>query len=283
MVTLFKNTITLTDEEYHLFNELLEARFGLFFPEQRRNNLESRLCTRLAELHLDRFMDYYLLLQSNTSDEMGRLATVITNNETYFFREKYQFEALFGEALQLLASDRNQGGRLEVLSAACSSGEEALTINFYAKDRQFLAGGIELSVDAFDVDEERVGMARRMAYRPRSLRAMDEYQISRYLDLCEPDLYEVKPRYRTGVRFERGNIIDVSTYPTRGPYDVVFCRNALIYFSDLALRQAIENFAKVLRPGGLLMLGHSESIIGMSRNFETVRLADCVLYRRVLS
>ena len=272
--------LILSDEEFYLLNEVIEARLGLCFPEHKRTILEARLRPRIQTLHLASFMDYYMLLQSNPDDEVGELAKLATNNETYFFRERGQFEALIGDGAAQLRSNLASPGKLRILCAGCSSGEEAYTISFYFKDHAAQVQGLEAHIDAFDVDSDRLGIARRSTCRPRSLREMTDSQIHRYLTQTEPDTHEVKPEYRTGVHFAVGNLIDVTTFQRPLPYDVVFCRNVLIYFSDKMLRRAIDNFSSVLRPGGLLFLGHSESIIGMTNRFETARMAGSIIYRR---
>jgi len=239
-----------------------------------------RLAPRIQELHLSNFLDYYLLLQADSS-EIQRLATLATNNETYFLRERHQFEALIAYLEQRNQTQPTITQGTRILCAGCSSGEEAYTISFYLQEHAHMPAGREVSIDAFDLDPVRVVMARRAAYRPRSLREMGDADVRRLLDSDDPERYEVKQRYRTGVRFSTGNIVDVSSYPRSRSYEIVFCRNVLIYFSQGGLQRAIDNFAQVLRPGGLLFLGHAESIIGLSEHFETVRLSNCIAYRRV--
>ncbi|MCH7491310.1 MAG: hypothetical protein IID05_11530 [Gemmatimonadetes bacterium] len=273
--------ITLNDEEFYLLNEVIEAKLGLCFPEHKRAILEARPRPRIQTLHLSSFMDYYLLLQSKPDDEVGELAKLATNNETYFFRERGQFESLVSHAIGQLEASLAHPGKLRVLCAGCSSGEEAYTLNFYFKDHHSQMRGLEPHIDAFDIDGDRLGIARRSTCRQRSLREMTDAQISKYLTETESDRHEVRSQYRAGVNFSLGNIIDVETFQRPLPYDVVFCRNVLIYFSDAMLRRAIDNFAEVLRPGGFLFLGHSESIIGMTKRLETVRVAGSIVYRRV--
>ena len=270
----------LTSYEFHLFNEILEARFGLQFPESKKDILETRVRPRLEALHLRSFLEYYLVLQAEPDDEFTELAKLATNNETYFFRERHQFEALFHDAIPGLQADLAIPKTLRVLCAGSSSGEEAYTLGFYGKRHQDRCG-LTMQVDAFDIDADRVAMAKRAVYRPRSVRDMSEDQIRRYLDRTTADHYEVARSFRTGIKFSRGNVVDLTSFQSPVPYDAVFCRNVLIYFSPLALQRAIENFARVLRPGGLLFLGYSESIIGLSDRFDTVRLDRCIAYRRV--
>lgn len=271
---LHQAPVALSDEAYHLINELLEDRFGLVFPPHRRSVLESRLQTRLRALHLRDFLEYYAYLRANGDGERRELAKAVTNNETYFFRERDQFDALFAEGEAALGR-----GSLRILSAGCSSGEEAFTLSFFARHAAARFGR-EVAIDGFDLDTDRVAIAQRGECRPRSLRQMTPDQIERYLEPAGPDRFRVRDPYRAGVRFTSGNLVDPVTFSGPAPYDVVFCRNVLIYFSAASLRRAVRNLAARLRPGGLLFLGHSESIIGMFPELETIRLGRSIAYRK---
>jgi chemotaxis protein methyltransferase CheR len=274
----------MSQEEYLLFNELISSQFGISYPEHKREVLELRLRPRLQALRLDRFLDYYLLIQCDPRAERPRLAELVTNNETFFFRETHQFDALFDEALDPLresAAARGAGGSLRLLCAGCSSGEEPYTLAIYARHNFVRLAGTTVSIDAFDLDTSRVELARRAEYGRGSLRAATPEQVQRYFSTNGSGHWTLKSLFRTGVQFNWGNIFDLSTFRPAVPYDAVFCRNVLIYFSEPGLHRAIHHFADVLRPGGLLFLGHSESIIGLSDRFETVRFARAIAYRKV--
>ncbi len=268
---------SLSSEELALFNEFLTQRFGLHFPDHKREILESRLAPRLRANRVQRFIDYYLLLQYDPDREIDELTHAVTNNESYFFRETSQFEALSGEPIRELAEQRS--GPLHFLSAGCSSGEEPYTLNIFLQKSASLGLG-NYSIQAIDIDQERLEMARRAVYRPGSLRALSDEQSAYYFDRIDEESYELKPRFRKGVSFSTGNIVDWSSLRGYGTVDAIFCRNVLIYFSENAIQTTIENFARLLRPGGLLFLGHSESIIGLSERFQAQRLGQCIAYRR---
>jgi len=273
----------MTEEEYHLFNELLSDSYGLNFPESKKGILESRLKPRLEALQLSQYMDYYYLLQfnANGAKEIENLANLVTNNETYFFRELHQFESLFNQAIHDLKKTCTSTNAIRVLVAGCSSGEEPYTISIYAKENQFRFWGYSLEIDAFDIDRDALRLANKAEYTERSLRFMDEEKIKQYFKTNDKKRYILKEMYRQGITFEWGNILKLETYHKSFLYDVVFCRNVMIYFSEHALHKAVENFAQCLRPGGLLFLGHSESIIGVSKSFEAIRVGNSIIYERV--
>jgi len=271
----------MTAEEHLLLNEVIERQFGLSFAPAKKEFLESRLKPRLASLHLRRFIDYYLLLQYDLNGELEHLARLITNNETYFFREIYQFEGLFADGLDVLRKAGWSNGELRVLSAGCSSGEEPYTLNLYARNAAARVPALKTTIDAFDIDADRLRMAREAVYGVGSLRSTTDDQKAQYFSEFTTDRWQLRRTYREGVSFGPGNILDIASFQKPKPYDVVFCRNVLIYFSEAAFQHAIANFARVLRPGGLLFLGHSESLIGKSDRFETVRLERCIAYRKL--
>lgn len=271
----------ITPEEFQVLNDYITERFGMHFAEHKQEILVSRLARRLQHLNLKSFMDYYLLLQYNTNGEIAHLTNTITNNETYFFRETHQFDALFDHALPELKEGLSSPGTLRVLCAGCSSGEEPYTFNLYAKQNQYRMWEIQAAIDAFDLEPERVTMALAAQYGPSSMRFTTEEQLQKYFTVMGKDRFSLKNPFRVGVRFFQGNIMEPASFVKPIPYDVLFCRNVLIYFSEPALHKAIAHFARALRPGGLLFLGHSESIIGVSPLFQAIRLGDCIAYRKV--
>ena len=272
-------TDSLSLEDLALFNELFANKFGLHFPEHKREILEARLWPRLRANHLKRFIDYYLLLQYDLKRELDPLTQAITNNETYFFRETNQFEVLEGELLDGLM-DGGVKGRLRALSAGCSSGEEPYSLNIFLRRALGRGESAPIRIDGIDLDATRLDQAKQGIYRPSSLRSLSPEQIKQYFIERSPTAFELRQTHRFGVDIQRGNILEPETLGTPQRYDVVFCRNVLIYFSEPALKNAINNFARVVRSGGLLFLGHSESIIGLTPLFQAERLGTSIAYRR---
>jgi chemotaxis protein methyltransferase CheR len=276
--------VTLTADEHDLLNELLSEKLGLHFPEHKRDILESRLQPRLQALGLNRFVDYYITLASETNGskvELGHLTQAVTNNETYFFRETLQLDALFGEALGQLKQTSPFQDTLRILCAGCSSGEEVYTTSIYAAENQYRLAGCKVDVHGIDVDASKLELARRAEYSNGSLRNTTPEQLLRYFRPLDEERYLLRPHYRNGTRFSTGNIVDPTLFSVPAIYDAVLCRNVLIYFSEASMQRAVKHFAYCLRPGGLLFLGHSESILGKSDLFEPVRIGNSLVYQRV--
>lgn len=271
--------LTLKDDEFQLINEILEENFGIHFPEYKKYMLESKLKPRVIELGLKSFMDYYIHLQFSMNYEKMIVAQILTNNETYFFRETYQIETLLNNGIEDLKKI-SIDGKIKFLIAGCSSGEEAYTLNMMLIENKHKLIQLDWEIFAIDIDQECLIKAKKAEYSKHSLRGLDEATINKYFYKNENN-FKLKNFYKNNVFFEFGNIIDINTYQKNFPYCVIFCRNVLIYFSEQAIFRAIKNFARVLKKDGLLFLGHSESIIGLSDYFEPLRMGDSIVYKKV--
>ncbi len=267
------------EAEWRLLTGLIESRFGLCFPGIRREILESRLRARLQELHLESYNEYYryLRVHPQREAEFTHLACRITNNETYFFREAHQFAVLTRDILPpLLPQLRSRPLRL--LSAGCSSGEEAYSLAITLQQTGLDREGVTWEIDACDVNADRIARAKAGIYEETALRACDAETRARHFTQTAAR-YRLHDRYRIGVRFFEANLALPGAPIQAGTYDAIFCRNLLIYFSAGAFDGLIRQFAGWLRPGGYLLLGHAESLIDRGTDFEPVCLPDAVVYR----
>ncbi len=271
----------LTNEELDLLNTIISEHLGLYFPEHKKEILQARLKPRLQHLKLKRFIDYYFYLQINKNNEYEHLSNLITNNESYFFREAHHFELLFSEALNQLKFNLTTPNKLRFLSAGCAQGEEPYTLNIYAKEKQYIIWGYNIEIDAFDIDSKCIDKAKKAIYTSNSLRFMDEEKKKKFFKQLDKNTYELKDIFRKNVNLFKANLLDLSTFYKPILYDAIFCRNVIIYFSESAILKAIDNLKNCLRKNGLLFLGHSESIIGLSNNFESIRLGNYIVYRRI--
>ena len=269
------------EAEWKLLTDLIEERFGLSFTGVRRDILASRLTSRFQALQCGNPLEYYYHLKSHPERdrELGQLAVTLTNNETYFFREAHHFECVARHVLPAM-QDELRERPLRILSAGCSSGEEP-----YSLVMSLQASGLDAllphgwEVDACDLNPARLAQARAATYEETSLRSCDADTRRRYFTQ-EGSRFVLRERHRTGVRFFACNLAAPVMPLGAGRYDVILCRNMLIYFGEAAFLTLIERFARALVPGGLLMLGHSESIIDRTPSFQAVVLNGMVVYRR---
>ena len=269
--------------DWKLLSQFIEDRFGLLFDGSRRDILDSRLRSRMRELRLGSLQDYYVYLRSHPDREaeLGRLASLITNNETYFFRETGQFDILIRHVIPPLKAELKHRP-LKILCAGCSSGEEAYSLVIALQNAGLETAGIGWEIDAHDVDREQIAAGREALYDAGSLRTCDEASRRRYFTAVG-GRYRLKDRYRLGVRFFETNFVAPRWGLARGVFDVVLCRNMLIYFTPAAFSTAIDLFGQVLRPGGYLMLGHSESLLDRNTPFAPVLLDGGIVYRKRLA
>ncbi len=269
-----------TDTDWKLVTDLLAERFGLNFAGGREEILEARLRPRLEALGLDGLREYYhyLCLHPGRDAEFAELTARITNNETYFFREEAQFEVIVQHLLPesaMLMRERP----LRILSAACSSGEEPYSLSIRLVDSGHELLGGRWDIEACDLNPIRLETARQAVYEGFAFRNCDEDTRRRCFQEVEPGRYRLRERYRRAVRFFQLNLAaPVIGLPWSG-YDIVLCRNLLIYFTPEGFDRLITRFARLIRPGGYLFLGHSESLTGRPE-FEPVYFQQTMGYRR---
>jgi chemotaxis protein methyltransferase CheR len=269
--------------EYELFRHLIRDAFGLDYPLHKRDLLRARLERRLRANGLRRYSDYYRLLcyEARTAEEWRIFAEAITNNETYFFRERAHFLQL-GE----LVSEIGNGAKrpIRTLSAGCSSGEEAYSIAMVLASR--LGSSRAFEVHGLDLSEAKLEEARAGRYLDRSFHPSETpppgVSLGDYMTRDPSGAHCVRPSLKSAVSFTRGNLADTkATITTLGAFDVVFCRNLLIYADDAAVPRFHASLAALVRPGGYLFLGHSDSLGGLEAPFRAHRLGERFAYRRV--
>ena len=263
-----------------LLTDLIEQRFGLTFQGIRQEILASKLGPRLRELRLTSVRDYYHFLRfhPDAESELARLPAMVTNNETYFFRETHQFDLLIGQVIP----ERRQTLRdrpLRLLSAGCSSGEEPYSLSIALHESGLAAAGISWEIDACDLNPERIARAQAGLYTESSLRACDETARRRYF-VPEPQGYRLRPKYRAGVRCFQANLVAPQGTLGWSVYDAILCRNLLIYVGEEAFASVIQLFTRSLLPGGYLFLGHSESLLDRKTAFAPVMMNGGVVYRK---
>ena len=277
------HNVELKEEEFRLLRELIHEQFGLFFDDNQRGSLRSRLAGRLASLGLATFEDYYPYLRfgPRRDEERSRLAIHLTNNETYFYREMPQLQ-VFADTVIKAQRDRKAAGedrRLHVLSAGCSSGEEAYTLAMILYDSGLFFWNWDVVVTGMDIDTAALEKAQRGVYHPNSFRSIRPAILEKHF-VKEPGGARVKDVIRKLVRFRPGNIVEPASYEGLAPLDTIFCRNVLIYFSDAMILKAVTLFHEALAPGGYLFLGHAESLSRITDLFTPIRFQGAMAYQK---
>jgi chemotaxis protein methyltransferase CheR len=267
------------EAECKLLSDLVQEHFGLSFSGVRRDILASRVRPRMAALRIGTLLDYYHYLRTHPQrdGELDRLAHHLTNNETYFFREPHHFDIIVRHVLPPLMPEL-RARPFRALSAGCSSGEEPYTLAIALHDSGLELRGVPWEIDACDLNRDRLTRAREAEYEGGALRACTDEALRRCFEE-RGGRRVLRERYRRNVRFFEANLATALSLG-RPPYDVVLCRNLLIYFDDAGFDRAVSVLARVLAPGGYLMLGHSESLIDRSDAFSPVWVEGAMVYRK---
>ncbi|HTX58968.1 MAG TPA: protein-glutamate O-methyltransferase CheR [Verrucomicrobiae bacterium] len=271
------STIVINEPEFVALRDSIRERFGIYYDDTKQFLLQSRLQTRLLKRSCQSFADYQRFLATSLSreEEWDELASVLSNNETYFFREKAQLDVLVGEVLD---ESLRTSGRLRVWSSACSTGEEPYTLAIMLLDSKKIAPS-SVVIRASDLSPRALDRARTGFYRELSFRATPPEMVQRYFRPFEQGFF-VNDEVKKMVEFFRINLLDAQAVERAGIHDAVFCRNVLIYFDKPTQKRVVEAFAKALRPGGYLFLGHAESIMRLTDLYEPVITQKAIYYRR---
>jgi len=290
----------LRADEYRLLRDLVSDRLGIWFGPESRASLERRLRERLTVRGLTSYGDYYQLLRYGpvANEEWEEASELLTTHETYFFREDYQLRAFKNELLPMLAARGRTKRRLQVWSAGCSTGEEAYTIAMLVLESG-LFDGWEVRVYGSDLSKRCIAAARRGVYGPASFRATSEEAKRAWFvpharpeplatgltsrpsrEAAEGEWLGVAPSVRALCHFAQMNLLDEERTHLVGRSDVIFCRNVLIYFDAPSRKRVIDMFHERLVAGGVLLLGHAESLLNVSTAFELLHLKEDLVYRK---
>jgi chemotaxis protein methyltransferase CheR len=255
-----------TPNQAERFRSAIGRRMGLRFDDVRLGFLEEVLQRRLKKLGCD--SDAYLwdLENRGLKDELTDLARELTVGETYFFRNVEQFRALAEIVLPERVRAQQSSRTLRLLSAGCASGEEAYTMAIIAREA-VADPSWQITIQAVDINPLAIEKARRARYSTWALRETPTESRSRWFRREGSEIV-LDDSVRRAVTFEAGNLADADAGLWRPAfYDVIFCRNALMYFEPEQMRAAIERIASSLAPGGFLFLGHAETLRGVSERF----------------
>ena len=271
----------MSDADYRMIAELVRRHCGLHFGPESRFVLERRVAHRLRQLELTSFAAYHYILRSSDAerDEFSLLIDDLTVNETFFFREIGQLRGLIREIIPAARLER-PSEPVSIWSAGCSSGEEPYTVAMLALEAG-LEVGRDLRIYASDISRRVLGKARQGVYREASFRETDPLLREKYFTDKDGEC-RIADRIRAAVDFVHLNLLDPTKVELIGKMDVVLCRNVIIYFDAEGKKQVIRTFFDRLRPGGHLLLGHSESLMNLSSDFQLKHLRSDLVYQRPL-
>ena len=260
------NTATLSDKEFTQFQELIYKQAGITMAPAKKPLVSGRLTKRLRQHGLNSFGDYYKLLMGGSHpSEMQVAVDLLTTNETYFFRESKHFDFLRDEVL----SQHRAGRPFRVWSAACSYGQEPYTLAMVLADS---LGDIPWEILASDISTQVLERARTGQYALEQAEKVPREFLNRYClkGVGEQDgTFIVNRELRGRIKFGQINLNQ--PLPAVGEFDVIFLRNVMIYFNNDTKRQVVRRLGAQLRSGGYLVIGHSESLNGITDEFKVMK------------
>jgi chemotaxis protein methyltransferase CheR len=272
--------IRISPEDVQRFCEFLYRRTGMSFTEGKRYFIDRRLEDRIAATGSSSFQTYFSLLRADADHEIEHLINSFTVNETYFFREEHQLRCMTSSLLAGITAHRPPGSTVRIWSIPCSTGEEPYSIALWLMENWPEVDHYNIEIVGSDIDTRALKAAAEGTYGDRALMRLSRDIVSRYFSPVADGRHQIDEGLRESIQFTRTNIIDARDMAGYRDFDVIFCRNVLIYFDDASRRQAAENLYDCLRPGGFICLGHSESMSRISPLFSVCRFPDAIVYQR---
>lgn len=269
-VELSLDNMIMTDHEFKFLTQLAFSYSGIVLGNSKRDMVYGRIIKRIRQLQMTGFGEYCLLLKQHRDGEIGEFINAITTNLTAFFREDYHFEFLQQVALPEFKLNNNDR-RIRIWSAGCSTGQEAYSIamSIESKLRYW-----DLKILATDLDSDVLCCAKQGRYH--DLSGIPAVYLPQYCENVDaPKQYQIVREIKQLITFRHLNLL--ADWPMKGAFDAIFCRNVLIYFNDETKKEVVQRFYSLLKPGGYLFIGHSESL----RNFNTdFKLIGQTIYQR---
>jgi chemotaxis protein methyltransferase CheR len=272
----------VTEEEFKRLCEFLYRRTGMIFTEAKRYYVQRRVSDRMAATGSTSFPSYFARLRNDIRGEVEQFINAFTVNETYFYREDHQLRCLSTDLLPERTRRKTRGDAIRIWSVPCSTGEEPYSIAVWLLENWAEVDAYDIEIIGSDIDTQVVEAAQAGVFGKRALMRLPAELIDRYFTRLDEDRWQILEELRTSVRFTAVNLVEAEDTRAHGRFDVIFCRNVLIYFDDRSRRIAAENLFDNLQPGGFICLGHTESMSRISPLFEVARYADAIVYRRPL-
>lgn len=268
--------IDLSDRIYYLFTKLVYDTAGIHLGDAKRELVRSRLLKRLRKLSIGTFEHYYeYVCKDSTGKELAHMIDAISTNKTDFFRENQHFQFLAETVLPALADKIkcSQNGRIRIWSAGCSSGEEPYTLAMLLRDELDAYALRDAKILATDISTQMLSTAVAGVYEESKIAPVPARLRSLFLkkeSTLSGVQYRMGPEIRKMITFRRLNLMDAK-FPFSGKFDIIFCRNVMIYFDKPTQEELVNKYFNCLHKGGYLFIGHSESLNSLKTPFRFVK------------
>lgn len=274
-----KKDFFMSKENFKQVQSLAYEHCGISLSDAKEEMVYSRLSKRLRDLDISSFDTYCEMVNKNQRDETGKFINAITTNLTSFFRENHHFEFLKSELIPNLRTLHSGDQRIRAWSAGCSTGEEPYSIAMVLNESFAHLQDWDIKILASDLDTDVLRCAEEGIYTLKNSTGISEQRLKRFFrKSIEKGQTKIQTRdeIKRLITFNQLNLMQ--SWPMKGMFDFIFCRNVVIYFDKPTQRKLFERYANLLRPGGLIFIGHSESLHGVTSDFKSI---GKTIYRRV--
>ncbi|MFT6189129.1 MAG: chemotaxis protein methyltransferase CheR [Oleispira sp.] len=266
----------MTDKDFQRIAGLAGRYTGIVLGDHKRDMVYGRIARRVRKLNLFSFTHYLDYLEANTTQELSCFINVITTNLTSFFRENHHFDYLEKTVLPELRKKNATAKRLRIWSAGCSSGQEPYSIAMTLL-KASMPGDWDIKILATDLDSDVLAKAKQAVYSIADVDGLNDATIKgSFQHSSNNKEVKVKEKVSKYIHFKRLNLLE--NWPMSGPFDVIFCRNVVIYFDKPTQKILFNRYADMLSIGGYLFIGHSENLNGVSNRFENI---GHTIYRKI--
>jgi len=267
----------LTVPEFERIRTYIKTNFGISLSNEKKTLVHSRLRTTLDELGFDNFTQYFdYLIKDKTGEAVVRFVDKITTNHTFFMRETEHFDYLRETVLPYIAEEYKSQRDLRLWCAACSSGEEAVTLQMIAQDFfKKIPFPWDTNMLASDISTKVLDKAVEGKYPTESLANLPAKWTTEYFTKINAQLSQVKPNILNAISYRKLNLME--SFKFKQPFQIIFCRNVMIYFDNQTRDAVVRKFYDVMEPGGYLFIGHSESISNSNTGYQYIKPA---VYRK---
>lgn len=263
------NSIDITTEEFEKIRAFIKHRVGISLSDQKTSMVKGRLHKRLVELGMISFDEYYKYLTSPDGDaEISNFINAISTNVTSFFRSPQHWQYLKDHLDDIFYSKKEK--KIRIWSAACSSGEEPYSIMMFLKENLRDFSNWDIKILATDISHKALSKAMRAEYEQKDVGQMANWMLTKYFDKVS-DKYKIKNDLRPYITFRSFNLVNDDFSIFKNSFDIIFCRNVMIYFDMHTRKTLVSKFHKLLPKDGLLFLGDSEAIIENKSEFSFIK------------
>jgi chemotaxis protein methyltransferase CheR len=273
---------SINEGDFEKFREFFYRKTGIQFEPSKRYFVDKRLVERIESTASGSFRSYFTKLRFEASgEELQQLTNLMTVNETYFFREEYQFQCLVKSILPDIISRKHDKKPIRIWAIPSSSGEEPYSIALYMLEYWAGINDWDIEIVSSDIDTKILAQARQGLYSQRSVQQLPEKILRKYFRR-NADGFQICDDVREAVEFTRVNLSERAETRAYRDFDVIFCRNLLIYFDDVSRKAAAETFYDAMKPGAYICLGHSESMSRFSSLFKVRKFPEAIVYQKPL-